>query len=175
MKNYPAGLIGFVLPLTLAASTFATLASATSASAELPADWAPVDVALLDQIRGGFTTPSGLEMALGFERQVLVNGKVVARSSVELADLRQISADNVRLVRDARATGGLVQIGPNNSFQAATGNDALAGIVVQNTLNDQVIRSQTVINSSVNSAAMMKAINFQDSVRSAQLAAIGQR
>ena len=45
--------------------------------------------------------------------------------------------------------------------------------IIQNTLNDQTIRSQTIINASVNSATLMQSLNFNDSLGQAIRNAIG--
>lgn len=41
------------------------------------------------------------------------------------------------------------------------------GVVIQNSLNDQLIRTHTVICSSVNSMALLKTLNFQGSMSDA--------
>lgn len=130
--------------------------------------WEPVGADQLDQARGGFTTPAGLELSLGIERLVTINGDVVARTSVQIADIRAISGAEALKAREALSATALVQNGAGNFF---TG-DSVTGTFIQNSLNDQVIRSQTVISSTVNSTSIMKDLNFNQSVRDAAIQAI---
>lgn len=130
--------------------------------------WEPVSADQLDKARGGFTTPGGLELSLGIERLVTINGDIVARTSVQIADIRAISADEAMKAREALSATTLVQNGTGNFFSG----DSVGGTFIQNSLNDQVIRSQTVISSTVNSTSLMKDLNFNQSVRDAAIQAI---
>ncbi len=130
--------------------------------------WVPVGADQLEQTRGGFTTPGGLELSLGIDRLVTINGDVVAHTSVQIADIRAISADEAMKAHEALSATTLVQNGTGNVFSG----DSSAGTFIQNSLNDQVIRSQTVISSTVNSTSLMKDLNFNQSVRDAAIQAI---
>lgn len=131
--------------------------------------WEPVSEQQLEQARGGFTIPGGLELSLGIDRLVTINGDVVARTTLQIADLRAISAEEALRAREALSATTLVQNGAGNVY---TG-DAISGTFIQNSLSDQVIRSQTVISSTVNSTSLLKDINFNQSVRDAALQSIG--
>ena len=131
-------------------------------------DWEPVGADQLEQARGGFTTPGGLELSLGIDRLVTINGDIVARTTVQIADIRAISADEAMKAREALSATTLVQNGSGNFFSG----DSAGGTFIQNSLNDQVIRSQTVISSTVNSTSLMKDLNFNQSVRDAAIQAI---
>lgn len=152
------------------------LAIAALLSATMPAcmagdAWTPVPPAALEQARGGFTTPTGLSLSIGVERLVSVNGEVVARNSVAFAGSRE----GVRTI-DAPGTGGgqlpvVIQNGMGNRLEAAL--DAAPGaIVIQNSLNDQAIRSETVVSASVNSLSLVKSMNFAESVGQALAGAL---
>ena len=43
----------------------------------------------------------------------------------------------------------------------------MAATVIQNSLNDQVLRTQTIVNGSVNSLQLLKLANFQDTLQNA--------
>jgi hypothetical protein len=58
---------------------------------------------------------------------------------------------------------------------AANAQNLLGGTVIQNTLNDQVIRSQTSINATVNTAGMLRTLNFGTSLNNALLTAVAPR
>jgi hypothetical protein len=158
----------------LALAGYAVPSAATS---EPDADWNPVREEQLDQMRGGFISPGGLQVSLGIERLVSINGELVARTRLDISNLNHLSDEQLRQTRDALSSVKLIQNGRDNIYQAAQSAHAGAGagVVIQNTLNDQLIRSQTVISSTVNSASLLKAINFQNSVSDALATAAGAR
>ena len=147
-----------------------------AAGEEIPAaDWEPVDAEQLDQVRGGFTTGSGLEMSLGIERLVLVNGAIVAHTNIELSDLNNVSAEQARLTSEALSSVKLIQNGGDNIYHAGASDHVLGATVIQNSLNDQLIASQTVISCTLNSASLLKTLNFQGSLSDALARAAGPR
>lgn len=137
--------------------------------------WQAVDAATLDQARGGFIAPSGLTVALGIDRMVSVNGEVLAQSHIAIADLANISHEEAQQTSVALSSLKLVQHGSDNIYMAPLAQQALAGIVVQNSLDGQLIRADTVISSTVNSMGLLKAINAQASLGDALLHAAGNR
>lgn len=137
-------------------------------------DWQPVSAETLDASRGGFTTPSGLELSLGIDRLVTINGNVVAHTMLQLGDISAVKGDPNTAVRDTLAVGKIIQNGPNNFYMGSL-DQTVAGTVVQNTLNDQVIRSQTTITSTINSLSLLKDLNFQTTLRDAAISAIGPK
>jgi hypothetical protein len=144
-------------------------------AAEPAEDWVAVNDTQLDQLRGGFTTPTGLAVSLGIDRLVSVNGNVVARTSFDIADLNHMSEEQARQTRDALSSVKLIQNGSDNIYQANESSRVLGGVVIQNTLNDQLIRSETVISSTVNSASLIKSLNFQASLSDALTRAASAR
>lgn len=107
-----------------------------------PEGWAAAPDARLEEARGGFENASGLLVALGVERMVEVNGVVVARNRVELADVGRLA----------------------NSPQASA---ALALMLVQNNANGQLIRSLTTIDLTVNALSTLKGLNLEGNLRQA--------
>jgi hypothetical protein len=150
-------------------------AAPSAAATELPGDWTPVNEELLDQMRGGFVTAEGLQVSLGIERLVSINGELVSRTRLDISNLNHLSDAQLRETRDALSSVKLIQNGGDNIYQAGESVRAGAGVVIQNTLNDQLIRSQTVISSTVNSASILKTLNFQGSVSDALAGAAGIR
>lgn len=137
--------------------------------------WAPVDETELDGMRGGFDNAAGLRVSLGVERLVSINGNIVARTNIDIADLNHLTAQQASQTRDALSSVKLVQNGSDNIYQAGELPRAIGGVVIQNTLNDQQIRSQTIISSTVNSASLLKTINFQGSLSDALTRAVSAR
>lgn len=138
------------------------LAAGSAGAAPLGQGWTPVGADVLDSARGGFSFGPGLAVTFGLERLVSLNGEVVARTSVQLPDLRQISFDQARQARDALSSVKLIQNGNGNIYQPT--GQMLGATVIQNSLNDQVIRTQTVINASVNSLALLQALRLERSL-----------
>jgi hypothetical protein len=126
-------------------------------------------------MRGGFSLPSGLQLTLGIERLVSINGNVVARTSFDISNLGQLSEMQLKQTRDALSSVKLIQNGSANIYHAGDSAGVVGGVVIQNTLNDQLIRSQTVINATVNSASLLKNLNFQGSLNDALTRAAGVR
>ncbi|MGZ8303130.1 MAG: hypothetical protein ACXW2U_11195 [Telluria sp.] len=131
--------------------------------------WVPVSAEVLDATRGGFTTPTGLEVSLGIQRIVTINGDVVAQTSLQIADIRAMTGAEALNAQEALSATTLVQNGTGNVF---TG-EGISGTFIQNSLSDQIIRTQTVISSTVNSSSLLKDLNFNQSVRDAALQGIG--
>lgn len=162
-----------VLPWRLAGllALFAQAALAVPARAD--ARWQAVDAATLDQARGGFVGASGLTVALGIDRLVSVNGEVLAQSHIAIADMSRISHSEAQQTGAALSSLKLVQHGNDNIYLAPLAQQAMAGIVIQNGLDGQLIRSETIISSTVNSMGLLKAINVQASLGDALLRAAG--
>lgn len=132
----------------------------------------PVAAEALDEARGGFDVPGGLSLSLGIERVVSVNGEVLSRSNISIPDLTSITADQARQAQEALGAARLVQLGNNNfaGVETGLGNGAT---LLQNTLNGQTIRTDTIINSSVNSMSLLKDMNFQATMRDALVRSAG--
>ena len=135
--------------------------------------WVAVDKSVLDQSRGGFTFDTGLRVMLGIEREVSINGDVVSRTSLQLTDISRLSAEQAQQTSQALSEVKLVQNGRDNIYVGAMSAQTLGGTVIQNSLNDQLIRTHTVIHSSVNSMALLKTLNFQGSLDDALARAAG--
>jgi hypothetical protein len=149
--------------------SLAMLAAAASRAADDPtASWRAVDDDRLDQARGGFETGEGLLLALGVERLVSINGEMVAGSKVNISDATKLGPAQA----EALAAVTLVQNGAGNVFTPGVVLPAGA-LVIQNSASDQLIRSQTTINATVNSLSLLKGLNFEASLRSALGSAVG--
>jgi len=51
----------------------------------------PIDDSALDEIRGGFTTTSGLEIAFGIERVLYINGNLISTTSLNVANAGKLT------------------------------------------------------------------------------------
>ncbi|MGI4720450.1 MAG: hypothetical protein ACRYGO_04390 [Janthinobacterium lividum] len=140
--------------------------AAVASGADGPEDWDAVDAGTLDEARGGFETPGGLNLSLGIERVVSINGEVMSRTNVALGDLATATTEQLAQARDALGSARLIQLG-NGNFMASDLGLGNGGTLVQNTLDDQTIKTYTTITSTVNSMALIKDLNFNSTVRDA--------
>lgn len=131
--------------------------AALDAGAAAP-DWTPVAPSDLAAMRGGFTVAHGLRLSLGIEQLVAINGVTVARKAL---DLVQGSGQAGLAVHSGMEAMMLVQNGSVQIMPAGLSHDLAGGMVIQNSLNDQSIGSQTIINATVNSGTLLETINFQ--------------
>jgi hypothetical protein len=132
-----------------------------------------VDPAALDDLRGGFDLGNGLAVSLGIERIVTINGNVLERSQLNLGDLGSLTSGG-KIAADAAGQVRLIQNGVGN-LDVNLGNGALGGTFIQNSLNDQLIRNQTIINASVNARGMLQQMNFQSTLANALNTAVTGR
>ena len=151
--------------LVLASAAIATQGYAGSTDNPFSSENAVVSEQL-DDYRGGFVTNNGLEVSLGIERIVTINGNVAEHSDLELGDLGRLTSGQSTLTADTAAQVRLIQNG-GGQFAVQMGNNALGGTIIQNSLNDQLIRNQTIINASVNARGLLQTLNFQSSLANA--------
>ena len=152
----------------------AAFLSVQSLAARATEGWTPVPAAELERTRGRFVPDSGLQMSLGIERVVSINGDVVSHTRFTVADLERVTTSQANGLRDALATQ-VIQNGPHNSILADMTQAGNGGVLIQNSLNDQVIRNQTIISANVNSGSLLKALNFASNLNDAINRAVGAR
>jgi hypothetical protein len=161
------------LTLLTALLACGTAVYAGDLSSDPAGGWAAVDDGTLEDARGGFDLGNGMLVSLGVERLVSINGSVVVNSRFSIADVTQLSAAEARMVGDALAAA-VVQVGGGNTVAPALPPQALGALLIQNSANDQAIRSQTTISTTVGNLAMLKAVNFESSLRDALSSAVGK-
>ena len=133
-----------------------------------------VEPAALDALRGGFETDTGLVVSLGIERIVTINGNVVERSQLDLGDLGSLAGGISKLSGDAAGQAHLIQNGVGD-LNVQLGHSALGATLIQNSLNDQLIRNQTIINANVSARGMLQNMNFQSTLANALNSAVTGR
>jgi len=136
---------------------------------ELGAEWRPVDPARLAQMRGGFQMPSGMMLSFGIERVVYLNGELTARIAVHVPDVARITPEQALALADFNR-GLVVQVGDGNRFDPA---QAAGGLVIQNTLDDQDIRTLTRIEVGVDTLGAFQSLNANGALTDALVRAPG--
>lgn len=119
----------------------------------------------LDTLRGGFETPAGLRVSFGIERAVFVNGVLASVTTVNVADLGQLSGRGL----PEGSTVAVIQNGPNNTFVGNALNAGSLATVIQNSLDNQNIRAVTTISATVNSMEMLRTGQMANSLRDAMV------
>lgn len=141
-----------------------------------PADsgWRTVSNRALSHMRGGFDVGGGLLVNFGITRAVYVNGALVTESMLNVADLSRLNAAQAARLHEQMSELKLVQNGPGNTAPADLGS-LRNGLVIQNTLNNQNINVQTIINASSNGLSMVRTMNLQGAIDDAVQRAVGPR
>ncbi|MDL9998285.1 hypothetical protein QTI24_06715 [Variovorax sp. J22P240] len=133
--------------------------------------WMAVSSHTLDQMRGGFDPGNGLLVSFGITRAVYINGNLVTQTTLDFGHINNLTPAQAAQLDKQLSSLNLVQNGPGNTVAAQQGG-ANYGTVIQNTLDNQHIVNQTVINATSNAAGMLKNYNIQSSVSDAVARAI---
>jgi hypothetical protein len=144
----------------------ALLGLALCLPAQADAVWEAVSERTLDGLRGGFDVGSGLLVSFGITRAVYINGDLVTQTTLNFGRLSELTPAQAAQLDQQMAALNLVQTGPGNSVApdvVSTG----AGTIIQNTLNNQHIVNQTVIDARSNAMGMIKNLNIQNTLNEA--------
>ncbi len=117
-----------------------------------------INTASLAQVRGGFDV-GGLTVGIGLTRTVTQNGQVISSTVISIPDLAQMTSQQARQLN--------AQLG---SVAGSPGSLAIAGVVVpatvvQNAMDNQKLSVSTVIDATVNSLALLKAISLNTALQ----------
>lgn len=136
--------------------------------------WQSVSNRKLDNLRGGFDLGRGMMVSFGISRAVYINGSLVTHTTLNLGNLSGLTPAQTAQLPSQILALRLVQNGPGNSVQSGTVGTGLS-TVIQNSLDNQQIINQTVINASSNSLGIIKNMNLQTTINEAVNRAIGGR
>lgn len=126
----------------------------------------PVSEAVLDQMRGGFqSSPNSPVLAFGIERNVLVNGKLVSSTVLTIPNLSQLAGHTSDAFK-------LIQTGGGNT--ALPGMSSLSPVmtVMQNSLDNQTIQQQTVMNATVAALGWARSLALGNALTQATMGTI---
>ena len=145
----------------------------------------------LDAMRGGFSMGEGLLVSFGITRAVFINGALITETTLNVGHFADLTPAQATQMSQQLKTLSLVQNGPGNSFApgpaAPTGSATstaptavsivgdMAGTIIQNSLNNQQISYQTIVNANSNSLGMVRSLNLNDTLTDAIQQAVGQR
>lgn len=154
--------------------------------------WLAVADQTLDGLRGGFNMGDGLMVSFGISRAVFINGALITETSFNVGRVADLTTAQATQLSQKLATLSLVQNGPGNSFASGTSSTTsssptgtnptvtaiagfTAGTLIQNSLNNQHVRYQTIINASSNGLGMVRSVNLHNTLADAVQQSIGQR
>jgi hypothetical protein len=137
--------------------------------------WLAASDRTLSQLRGGFDLGAGLVVSFGISRAVYINGQLVTSTSFQVGDITRLTAPQAAaLGQQIAAQTQVVQNGPGNTLESGAGTVPLTTFI-QNTLNNQTIRNQTVIQATSNGLSLVKNMNLQATINQAIANAVGNR
>jgi hypothetical protein len=167
------------------------MAQASPPSAAPGQVWHTVGDHRLASLRGGFNLGGGLEVSFGITRSVFINGDLVTETTLSLGRLSDITPQWADQLRQELQSIRVVQNGPGNivisgpdltaSSPHSAGPSAIAiagtapGTVIQNSLNNQQIVHQTIINASSNALGLLRLSSLHTSLSEAIRQSVGQR
>jgi hypothetical protein len=167
-------LLGACLGCAVVAHAQSPLASNPAVPSHRIADLGfPVPIEKLAAVRGGFDLGGGLEVSFGIERAVYINGNLVTYSSINIPDVAHITTQQAMALASTLSTVNVVQDGPGNTFDPSSIGQAAAATVIQNTLNNQAIRSLTTLNVSVDTLNALRDQGMQQALQAVQVQALG--
>lgn len=137
--------------------------------------WLAASDRTLDSMRGGFDLGAGLVVSFGISRAVYVNGQLLTSTSFQLGDITRLTASQASaLGQQIARQAQVVQNGPGNTVEPAAATVPLA-TYIQNTLNDQTLRNQTVIEATSSGLGVLRHLNLQATINQAIADAMANR
>ena len=150
----------------LMAGLWLLLATATGHSQNLAPSpqhtlWRAASNHRLDQLRGGFDMGAGLMVSFGISRALFINGQLVTSTSFQVGDFSKLTPAQAEVLsQQVSSQAQVVQNGPGNTVSANAAIVPLA-MYIHNTLNNQTIRNQTVIEATTSGLSLVKSLNLQ--------------
>ena len=163
MNTFQLGALVFAVAGICSGSPALAQAGRPSSALASESHWKPIDPARLARMRGGLQLPSGLSVSFGFERVVYLNGELIAGTRLHIPDVGRMTPEQARALAEI-SRGQVVQIGPNNRVESSIAG----GLVIQNTLDGQDIRSLTTLDIGVGTLDLFQQLNASDALSRAQ-------
>jgi hypothetical protein len=174
MFKHSRGRLLVALCALLMGATSLAHAEASLDKAEAPF-WMTVSNKRLDKLRGGFDLGLGMVVSFGISRATYINQELVTNMTLQLGDLSKLTASQAKqLGEQINLQPQIVQNGSGNVVDSGAITLPL-GTYVQNSLNNQVLRTQTVIDITTNGLGVLKNANFQTMMQEALTNALGRR
>ena len=120
--------------------------------------WQKVPDQELAKLRGGFITSDGLNINVGLERLVMIDGSVKTRFNLDLSGLGRSPAGPTPLPGNQSKLIQLVQNGGHNVVTADVPDDFAGGAltIIQNSLDNKLIQNFTMLQIDVSGMAQFR-------------------
>ena len=131
----------------------------------------------LDTLRGGFDLGTGLMVSFGISRAVYINGQLITSTTLRVSDLASLTPQQAVALSQQISTQTQAQVvknGSGNTMELSITSAPLSTFI-QNTLSNQSIRNQTIIDMTSNGMDIAKGLNLQATIDAAVADAIGTR
>ena len=139
--------------------------------------WLAASDRTLDKMRGGFDLGMGLMVSFGISRAVYINGQLITSTTFRVGDLTSLTPQQAVALSQqisSQSQAQVVKNGPGNTMELSVGTAPLSTFI-QNTLNNQTIRNQTIIDVTSNGMGIVKGLNLQATIDAAIADALGTR
>ena len=139
--------------------------------------WLAASDRTLDKMRGGFDLGMGLMVSFGISRAVYINGQLITSTTFRVGDLTSLTPQQAVALSQqisSQSQAQVVKNGPGNTMELSVGTAPLSTFI-QNTLNNQNIRNQTIIDVTSNGMGIVKGLNLQATIDAAIADALGTR
>ena len=139
--------------------------------------WLAASDQTLDTMRGGFDLGTGLVVSFGISRAVYINGQLITSTTFRVGDLTSLTPQQAVALSQQISTQTQAQVvknGPGNTMELSITSAPLSTFI-QNTLSNQSIRNQTIIDMTSNGMGIAKGLNLQATIDAAIADAIGTR
>ena len=139
--------------------------------------WLAASDQTLDTLRGGFNLGTGLMVSFGISRAVYINGQLITSTTFRVSDLTSLSPQQAVALSQQISTQTQAQVvknGSGNTMELSITSAPLSTFI-QNTLSNQSIRNQTIIDMTSNGMGIAKGLNLQATIDAAVADAIGTR
>ena len=169
------GAIALLLAHVCQAQTATTRVSPAGTSPPAGSVWLAASDQTLDRLRGGFNLGAGLVVSFGIQRSVSINGQLITSTSYQLGELTSLTSPQAAaLGQHLAAQTQVVRNGKGNTLESGTVTVPF-GTYIQNTLNNQTLSSQTVIDATSNGMGIVKGMNLQVTISEAIAQALATR
>ena len=139
--------------------------------------WLAASDQTLDTLRGGFDLGTGLMVSFGISRAVYINGQLITSTTLRVSDLASLTPQQAVALSQQISTQTQAQVvknGSGNTMELSITSAPLSTFI-QNTLSNQSIRNQTIIDMTSNGMDIAKGLNLQATIDAAVADAIGTR
>ena len=162
--------------LAAVASLAGTAHAAAPASSQVPSPFGvvPVSDSVLSGACGGYDLGDGLLVSFGISRFVYIDGALVANVTVNIPDFSHLDAAQAGALASLLNGVTLIHNGPGNFVDPASFNRVAGAIVIQNSLDNQRIQTQTTIDAGVKNLGLFNALNLGNTLQSALINSRGQ-